>query len=536
MKKIIYSLTICLGLFLANTATAQNWTATDINGVEHTLQDYLDDGKTVLVDLSAHWCGPCWGWHQSGVMEELYEKFGPNGTDDLMIFMIDGSGGSYPLSTLALLQGASGSQGDWTAGTHYPIIGPYMDGTTGGSHGRDVANNYSFGGFPTLFVHCPGSTTGVEISRAGYDAFLEDWLTKCPAGFTDETNDVMLLDHSTDICPGDNAELKLFVKGTQDLTSATFELKNTSDGSLHSTIDWTGNISSPSIQTITLTELPVFSNIDVDIEVTSVNGGMDDDPSGNIEHYIFRAGGTEDFNITLEIDLDGWASEIGWNLKGSDGSVLDSKATGSYGSNNTTVTENITLTNDDCFIFEMLDTYGDGMSGNAFRLKDASGNVFFEAPFSGQSVPANTLISDESRFVASKDDDNDGLNNLSENALGTNPSNADTDSDGTNDGDEVAAGTDPLVADGVNIIDLTKVDNYEVYPNPTSDVVTVEINTNQEGTVNVDLVNILGQTVATNNDVNDKVTFDVSNLNSGIYLVKTTLDGKVVATSQLMVK
>ena len=43
------------------------------------------------------------------------------------------------------------------------------------------------------------------------------------------------------------------------------------------------------------------------------------------------------------------------------------------------------------------------------------------------------------------DDDNDGLTDIEEAALGTNRLLADTDNDGVNDGAEVAFGSDPLV-------------------------------------------------------------------------------------------
>src|SRR3954451_21942669 len=46
-----------------------------------------------------------------------------------------------------------------------------------------------------------------------------------------------------------------------------------------------------------------------------------------------------------------------------------------------------------------------------------------------------------------KDADGDGLKNLKEFKLGTNPKKADTDRDGLKDGDELASGNDPLDAD-----------------------------------------------------------------------------------------
>ena len=54
-------------------AEVVDFTATDINGVQHHLQTYLDAGKYVIVDASATWCGPCWSLHQTGVFDELHE-------------------------------------------------------------------------------------------------------------------------------------------------------------------------------------------------------------------------------------------------------------------------------------------------------------------------------------------------------------------------------------------------------------------------------------------------------------------------------
>ena len=72
------------------SAQNQSWTATDINGNDISIQALLDEGKTVLVDISAYWCGPCWAWHKGGIMEKLYHEFGPGGTDDLAIIWVDG--------------------------------------------------------------------------------------------------------------------------------------------------------------------------------------------------------------------------------------------------------------------------------------------------------------------------------------------------------------------------------------------------------------------------------------------------------------
>src|SRR3954468_15287730 len=141
MKK---SILILLFIVSLNTsAQNQNWNATSINGINYNIDSIVNSGTTVLVDISAYWCMPCWDWHLKGYMEKMYKEFGPAGTNDLLILLIDGD----PTSSIASLQGGGGqSMGDWIGTTPYPIIGPYGEGAA-------VKSNYVMNGYPTLFIH-----------------------------------------------------------------------------------------------------------------------------------------------------------------------------------------------------------------------------------------------------------------------------------------------------------------------------------------------------------------------------------------------
>lgn len=78
---------------LVNLKTTQ-YKAKDINGKEHDIDAILKSGKLILFDFSTVWCTWCWKLHNSGTLEKLYAKFGPEGTNQIEVFWVEVQGAS----------------------------------------------------------------------------------------------------------------------------------------------------------------------------------------------------------------------------------------------------------------------------------------------------------------------------------------------------------------------------------------------------------------------------------------------------------
>jgi len=91
MKKTFTSLTILmvclLGYSQPDTEIFPDFTYTDLAGQTHNLQAYLDEGKTVVIDVFATWCPNCQqsvpGW------ETLYNQHGQGGDESMVLLSFE---------------------------------------------------------------------------------------------------------------------------------------------------------------------------------------------------------------------------------------------------------------------------------------------------------------------------------------------------------------------------------------------------------------------------------------------------------------
>ena len=331
---------------LPDLSPAPDWTAADLNGQSHHLQSYLDSGYTVLIDFSATWCGPCWNYHQSGILEQLYEAHGPDGTNTLRVFFIEGDDNT----TLADLEGTGPSTaGNWIAGTPYPII------DNGGAIFDAYAGNY----FPTIYTICPHGLLreSGQTSFAAHEAIIQN--ANCaPAS---QPVDVWLMSYagSTQACPGEAVPMSVQIMnlGTEPLTDCTIEISNLAG--VLATSDWSGELGTYEMAVVDL-GYATFNNTGFFfVELTSPDGNAANN-SLTATMNVNAAAATTLFQVALT--TDGFPGETGWFFQDSEGTIVASSPLDLAA--NTPYTWWVNLPSTGCYSFHLTDSYGDGLSGS----------------------------------------------------------------------------------------------------------------------------------------------------------------------------
>ncbi|MEY4128214.1 MAG: hypothetical protein RL737_2403 [Bacteroidota bacterium] len=477
MKKLLFSLAVLTGVAsYAQTpvgTVVSNFTLTDINGTSHSLFDYLDQGKMVVIDVSATWCGPCWSYHNTGALNNFYNQFGPSGTNQAMVFFVEGD----PQTNAADLNGTgANTQGDWVTGENMPII--------------DLANQASFENsgmtidyFPEMYVICPNRVivaSGVA-GAIGTVANLTSLLGQCPPPASNPA-DVAALSYlgSLTHCEGSyTPSVQIQNNGTSPLTSATVTI--TQGGNTVSTGTYSGNLATYGTANVTCSAIANFTGGALNVSVTTTGdaSATNNDVTATVATALMAASQY----VTVNITTDYYASETSWTIKNSSGTTVASgggnwqDATGQQATQTVQTPVQVTLSANQCYDFEILDAYGDGICcqyGNgAYSVTDATGATLLSGGEFGDS--------EKKPFKTG--------------ALGINEEN-------------FAA--------------------MNVYPNPATDAINVSFEA-ANADYSVDVLDIQGRVIASQvvNNVNGTqvVSFATENMAKGNYIVRIASNG-----------
>ncbi len=494
MKKII---TLCLALSflfsfnaqaqLPDGSVAPDFTATDLNGTEWTLSEILAEGKAVVMDVSATWCGPCWTYHQSGNLEDFYETYGPDGTDEVMVFMIEGDGTT---SIDDLYGTGTNTLGDWVTGTTFPII-----------DSDAISSSYGVNAFPTMIHICP---SGIMEARTGSFSYSNEELytksVECPESIG--TNNAKLTDLAgLDGCLSGAAFITGTLQnvGSQNMTSAEVEL--TVNGVSEEIVPWTGDVATWGLASVTFAPIVVEPTDNLVVSINTVNGVDDEDTSDNTLTTSEVANFTQDV-LEFFIHTDKWPEEITWQVKDESGTVIYENPVLEC---ETDYTFSYDLTSYECYEFSIQDGFGDGL-------------------LNGQINPAahSCTIGDEGATFG---------------AISVGNSNGDVfwaDREYGNGFDIQFINSAP-----VSTFDVEGLSNVSLYPNPVADQLNVEFSIAETSDLEVNIVNALGQTVrainyATYGAGHNNLNINTANLANGVYFL-TMSNGKQVTTNKFTV-
>jgi lysyl endopeptidase len=204
--------------------------------------------------------------------------------------------------------------------------------------------------------------------------------------------------------------------------------------------------------------------------------------------------------LYVHIMTDEYGYETSWEITNGNGDVMASVGTDTYG-DQTEYEQYVSVPTGGCYTFTLNDEWGDGLFGSQWNGTDGFCNV--------ASVNEDLTFSS---FIYS----NNGSYNF----------------------ESEAAAAD--VTTVLNVSDMNAETTFAVYPNPVSDVAYLDLNVAAASNVNVNVFNLIGQQVMTQNLGNipagqQRVELNFSALQAGVYLVSIDA-GTKTSTLRVTVK
>ena len=525
---------------LANGCIAPDFTGTDINGGSWHLYDLLDAGKTVFIDISATWCGPCWSYHTGGALEGVYNTYGPPGTDEAMVFFIEGDG-STNLACLTSSVGCNSStQGNWVAGTPYPIIDD-----------ASIANAYDISYFPTIYMITPDRicrensqiTTAQHYTQMTTKRILAIGTADAGVDFGCGQN------ASLASCTGVNMTVRLFNYSTIAMTSATITV--TVDGNVQQTIPWTGALNTYQYTDVNITNVTgTPGGKTAVITITGVNGGADTRSTNNTTSVPFTIYSTVGGPAPVENFSASTFPPTGWSLVNGGSATTWARSTAGYNSVGSSKIDfyNIASGEIDALLLPPMDFTGFQSADVTFMRSHKRYNTTYsdKLMIKGSSncgttwttlyTKSGSTLASVAGYVTTPWTPATAADWAADNASLTsllNNSSVLLKFEGTSGYGNNLYIDDINVNLSVGINNVAEYVQFSVYPNPASEKLSLDINLKQGEKATMEIMNTVGEVVLSQvSDLNagqSTIDFNISSLSAGSYFVAvTTAEGKVV--------
>ncbi|PLX25113.1 MAG: hypothetical protein C0599_01230 [Salinivirgaceae bacterium] len=377
---------------LPDGSIAPNFTLQDINGNWHTLYDYLDSGKTVLINLASTYpdaeAGQSFLYFAEGHLNSFYSENGPDGNNTCMVLMLE----TDPYTDVNALFGIGNTFGDWDGYANFPIIS-----------NDSIGDYYPVGPvYPSSYMVCPNRET-MHVGWATGDG-LNYYVGLC--GEAEYQNNVAIeeiINPGLGYC-GSTLEpiVRIQNLGIEVLNTLTIEYSL--DGNKMGSFNWEGNVSMYTTDEVVLPsiEIPSEGEHTISISLINPNDSIDEDDTDNTMLVNFMAN-FDGSPVTLDILTDDNPNELIWRIRqGSDilYSVQGYEKAGQ-------IFENICLDIEQCYTLDVFDVNSNGMfegnighfvlSWNGNTLIDLSGtdysaDFYQEFCLNQTSIKENNLL------------------------------------------------------------------------------------------------------------------------------------------------
>ncbi|APY07067.1 hypothetical protein BWZ20_01555 [Winogradskyella sp. J14-2] len=276
-----------------------------------------------------------------------------------------------------------------------------------------------------------------------------------------------------ELCGADfTPQITVVNRGNLPLTSAI--ITYSFDAGADTVVNWTGSLLTGEeavVATPTYGNLSVGNHI-LNISVSNPNGVADENMANDNFTHSFDVSPEYSTNtVIFNLTTDDWAGETSWELLDSNGTIVADGPNTPY-VDFTTYQETITIpTFDECYVFTIFDSYGDGICcsfGNGtYNLQDENGNIIITGGDFGssESVQFNAL--------------------------------------------------NPLSIDEYGLEN-----NISFYPNPVNDNLNITVKQTTEN-LKYEVFNMMGQVVSKGDLApNNTSVIDMTSYQSGVYFVK----------------